>query len=161
MTTTGDQMRRGDAVFFDHEADIQLMLQHVLPRLGWGALPARSGEEALALIQAPPVPLDCFLLDVSRIHWSGLALGAAAAARAPHLPIILMSSADQIALPTELVESVVGVLWKPFTIAELEQQLQVALARRPADGPGGSQLWYQRSRLLTLPARIARRTAEV
>ena len=161
MTTTENHMRRGGAVFFDNEADIQLMLLHVLPRLGWGAVPARSGEEVLALIQAPPVPLDCLLLDVSRAHWAGLALGATIAARAPHLPIILMSSADQIALPTELVGSVVGVLWKPFTISELEQMLQQALALGPADGLGGPQLWYERARLLTLPARVARRTAEV
>lgn len=161
MTTYPDPVRRGGAVFFDNEADVKLLLQWVLPRLGWEALSAGSGEATLALIEAAPAPLDCLLLDVSRTHWAGLALASQVAVRAPELPIILMSSADQIALPAELGRSVIGVLWKPFSIGELELLLEQAQTLRLAAQDPQPPLWYERPRLLTLPARAVRRTAEV
>lgn len=161
MTTYADPVRRGGAVFFDNEADMKLLLQWVLPRLGWDALSAGSSEATLALIEVPPVPLDCLLLDVSRTHWAGLALAVQVALRVPELPIILMSSADQVALPAELGSSVIGVLWKPFSISELELMLEQAQNLRLSAPAVQPPLWYERPRVLTLPTRAVRRTAEV
>ncbi len=97
----------------------------------WEALTARSGEEALRMVEAQPV--DLILLDVRLPGISGAEVyrRLRAAPTTHRLPIIFLSGGTSFDLSREGVQEGI-LLRKPFNIPEL---LAVVRANLPASSP--------------------------
>jgi len=105
----------------DHVRDFA---EHLLADLGYDALSAASGEEALALLETERV--DIVFSDVVMPELSGLGLARIVAERYPGLPVVLATGYSE-----EIVEGAAGefeILSKPYGAESLGAALARALA---------------------------------
>ncbi|HEY8609286.1 MAG TPA: histidine kinase famiy protein [Noviherbaspirillum sp.] len=111
-----------------HLADTWLRAQ------GYRVLAARSGEEALALLDDESV-VDLLLTDVIMPGgMNGLALAERLRRRMPQLPVLLMTGyMDEIVKPDDAPS--MDVITKPFRSAELAERVRVAIGRRSQGAP--------------------------
>jgi PAS domain S-box-containing protein len=101
-------------------------IQEVLEILGHQVLSLRSGEEALARVEAGCRP-DVVILDMNMPGLGGAGTLSRLLAVLPGLPIILATGrADQAVLNLVAAHPQVSLLPKPFTIQDLERSLRAA-----------------------------------
>ena len=90
-------------------------LVDILEAKGYRAMPANTGEDALQL--AREGPFDCVISDIKMPEMNGVELFRAYREMHPDTPVILMTAyAPGELLTSEVSESVVAVLRKPFDI---------------------------------------------
>jgi signal transduction histidine kinase len=113
----------------EEDADVAALLAASLAQMGHEAEHAPGGAQALARLAAGPRP-DIVLADMTLAGMDGPALGAELARRDPGLPVVLMSG-FQGQVARAAAEGRL-VLRKPFTRAELDAALGLALGAAPA-----------------------------
>jgi two-component system, cell cycle sensor histidine kinase and response regulator CckA len=126
-----DSERTGDetVLIVEDETAVRNLVASALRNEGYELLLAASAEEALAIVDRRERPVDLLLTDAIMPGRSGVELAAALTARAPALPVIIMSGYTDEALSLEDSGAVVERLQKPFTPAELRRRIRDALDR--------------------------------
>ncbi len=104
----------------DDDSAIIDFLKEALPALGHEADFADNGQDAIHLLNTERY--DLILSDIRMPEKNGIDVARAAYKVAPHVPVLFMSGN-----PNTIVEEQ-SFLAKPFTIAELEMRIDVALA---------------------------------
>jgi len=109
----------------DDDELIRSSMRGVLEVLGHQAVVAASGEEALAQVQAGLAP-DVAILDMNMPGLGGAQTLPRLRALRPDLPVLLATGrVDQAALDLVRGHSRVALLGKPFSVAELREQLDL------------------------------------
>jgi PAS domain S-box-containing protein len=125
----------------DDDAGVLDLAVHHLTALGYRVLPARSGEEALAVLGGPDAPrVDLLFTDVVMPGgMNGLVLAERARALRPGLRVLLASgySDDLVARGTPTPGGGADVLAKPYRRIDLAERLRAAL-NRPGARPGAA-----------------------
>jgi DNA-binding NtrC family response regulator len=100
----------------------------VLRNAGHLVLPARSGEEAMAILRGSWVEIDLLITDIRMEGMNGLELAASLKTQMPRLRIILMSAFPGQYHTHKAVEGMDAVfLEKPFLPRTLEEIVLRAL----------------------------------
>jgi CheY-like chemotaxis protein len=117
---TGPALVALKVLLVDDDELIQNSTQAILELLGHQATPARSGEEALALIQAGLRP-DLVILDMNMPGLGGAGTLPPLRALMPRVPVLLATGrADQAAQDLVQAHPFVSMLSKPFGRKELQ-----------------------------------------
>jgi CheY-like chemotaxis protein/anti-sigma regulatory factor (Ser/Thr protein kinase) len=108
----------------DDDELIQSSMQAILEILGHAVTATRSGEEALAILEAGFQP-DVVLLDMNMPGLGGAGTLPRLRALRPRLPVLLATGrADQTALNLVEAHPFVTLLTKPFGMKELQRHLE-------------------------------------
>ena len=107
-----------------------------LRELGYTALPAHGGAEALAMLEAQP-GVALLFTDVVMPEMDGRRLADATRARWPDLPVLFTTGYTRNAVVHNgMLDAGVALLQKPFTIAQLARKVRDTIdgvgANRPA-----------------------------
>ncbi len=124
---TGDET----ILFVDDEVDVQQSMQGLLELLGYRALTASNGDEALLRFKQHADEIDLVITDRAMPGMMGSDLATALRALRANLPIIMITGGATDSLP---VESVSRYLHKPFTKDDLGAAIRSAMPRRVANG---------------------------
>ncbi|SDA15809.1 ATP-binding protein [Sphingomonas sp. NFR15] len=112
----------GTALLVDDENLVRATTADMLTDLGFTVIEARSGEEALALLDANP-DIDILVTDHVMPHMTGAELARAATARRPGLRVLVVSGySDAGGLSPDLPR-----LEKPFRQADLALHIAAAM----------------------------------
>jgi PAS domain S-box-containing protein len=131
VAPVGTQARgRGERILVvDDEEVLRRVTARLLERLGYRALTAGSGAEALAMLADPDTALDLVLTDVMMPEMSGSALAAEVRRRHPAMPVIFVSGyADDSTMTLMVEEPRVHFLAKPYATGELLAMVRLALS---------------------------------
>jgi two-component system cell cycle response regulator CpdR len=113
----------------EDDPSVRTLAARALESAGHQVTLAEDGEEGLAKIGESGRRLDLVVSDIRMPGIDGIEMARSAAQRFPHLRILLMTGyADQRERAAELSGTVLGVLQKPFTLAEIRDRVAVALA---------------------------------
>jgi DNA-binding NtrC family response regulator len=123
--------RSGSAVttvlLVDDEPGVRFALSEVLYDRGYRVVSAGSGAEALAALDG----VDVVVTDLSMPGMDGLELVSQIAARAPALPVILLTAhGSENLVRIASSRGACGCLSKPFDIDEIARVVERALARQ-------------------------------
>lgn len=120
---------------------VRALAQRVLAEQGYQVLPARDGEEALALCQMHAGPLHLVVTDVVMPRMSGPELAQALVARLPALHVLYVSGyMDDAIVRHGLIEASAPFLPKPYTPAMLLSRVRQVLDAPPAPPASASFL---------------------
>jgi two-component system, cell cycle sensor histidine kinase and response regulator CckA len=110
----------------DDEPSVLTITARLVERLGYRALTAENGAEAIDRLRTGHEPIDCVLIDLTMPDMSGDRVIATLRDSAPELPVVLMSgySAEEMALRVGASHSTY-FLQKPFS----SEMLRATLAR--------------------------------
>jgi two-component system cell cycle sensor histidine kinase/response regulator CckA len=110
----------------DDREDVRLLTCHIVRQLGYEALPASSGEEALEVArEAGPIPL--LLTDVVMPGMNGRELADEMRRRIPGIKVIFMSGyTDHILTQSGTIDPATLYLQKPFTVSQMAAVLRQA-----------------------------------
>ena len=124
---------RGDEtiLFVDDEPDVQQSVQGLLELLGYRALTASNGAEALVRFKQHADEIDLVITDRAMPGMMGNELAMALRALRANLPIIMVTGGATDTLPVEIVSR---YLHKPFTKDDLGAAIRSAMPRRAANG---------------------------
>jgi two-component system cell cycle response regulator CpdR len=112
----------------EDDPSVRTLAARALESAGHQVTLAEDGEEGLAKIGESGRRLDLVVSDIRMPGIDGIEMARSAAQRFPHLRILLMTGyADQRERAAELSGTVLGVLQKPFTLAEIRDRVAVAL----------------------------------
>ncbi|KPL00418.1 MAG: hypothetical protein AMJ91_04835 [candidate division Zixibacteria bacterium SM23_73_3] len=110
----------------DDEERICSLLIDTLSALGYDALGAKNGKEALALLETEK--LDLVITDVRMPKLNGLSLLKNIKNKNPLLPVLIITGYDFAYTKDKAMESGAdGFLAKPFRIGKIEELMQKAL----------------------------------
>ena len=108
----------------DDDELIQSSMQTILEVLGHSVTTARSGEEALAKLEAGFEP-DLVILDMNMPGLGGIGTLPRLRALRPRVPVLLSTGrVDQTALELASAHAGVTLLSKPFSMRELQHHLE-------------------------------------
>ncbi len=108
----------------DDEETVRHVAARMLDRLGFTALSASSGQEAVNLVRSADTRIDCVLLDLTMPGLDGIATLELLRAIRPDLPVILSSGYDRCELEEfPSVTTGVSFLQKPYALNQLQEEL--------------------------------------
>ena len=117
---------------------VRLLVARALRLEGHDVVVAEDGEIALERLVADP-DFDLLLSDIRMPAMTGIELAYATAKRWPNLTILLMTGyAEQKEAAEDLMRIIVGVVDKPFSVAEIRQRVREVLrgtVTEPDDAP--------------------------
>jgi len=117
----------------DDEDRIRSLLMDTLSALGYHALGAKNGEEALSLLETEK--LDLVITDVRMPKMNGLSLLKNIKGRNPLLPVIIITGYNFTYTKDQAMESGAdGFLAKPFRIGKIEELMRKALGIKTTTG---------------------------
>ena len=126
--------RRATVLVVEDDAEVRGTSIAMVQDLGHQVLIARTGAEALALIQAGN-PIDVLLTDlVMPGRMSGVDLAVAAVAAAPAIKVVITTGYPG---HPDLLRSELPVLPKPFTRLDLDTMIR-SLLEQPGLAPVGA-----------------------
>jgi CheY-like chemotaxis protein len=117
----------GSVLVVDDEPAIRDVAHRVLTCAGYQVITMADGQEALALLADPGVPVDLLLTDVVMPGMSGSVFAARARALRPGIGVLYMSGYEQIGAPEEGWPQEEHVIAKPFSRAALLARVNQAL----------------------------------
>jgi DNA-binding NtrC family response regulator len=110
----------------DDEPGVRFALSEVLHDRGYRVISAGSGHEALASLEG----VDVVVTDFSMPGMDGLELVSQIAARAPNLPVILLTAhGSENLVRIASSRGACGCLSKPFDIDEIARVVERAIGR--------------------------------
>jgi PAS domain S-box-containing protein len=119
----------GTILVADDEEPVRDVLANMLERLGFSAVTAADGVEALACFRAEPDRFAAVLLDLSMPRCDGMETLHEIRRIRPDTPVLLISGHGSGELLDQFAtERLAGIVQKPFTAAALHEALQHALA---------------------------------
>jgi PAS domain S-box-containing protein len=112
---------RGECILFvDDEPSLLTVGKRRLERTGYSVVVTESPREALRILADPDRRVDLLITDYSMPEMNGLALGRAAVAARPNLPVILLTGfIDELDEAVLAASGVRTVLRKPVLTEEL------------------------------------------
>lgn len=114
----------------EDEDSVRELVARALSRLGHSIDLAADGLEGLELIEQAGGSYDLVVSDIRMPAMDGLEMARAAAAKFPGIRIILATGyAHQREAAPDLDSIIVGVIQKPFTLADIRDRVSVALQR--------------------------------
>ncbi|MGB2980798.1 MAG: response regulator [Candidatus Zixiibacteriota bacterium] len=117
----------------DDDERIRSLLIDTLSALGYHALGAKDGEEALSLLETEK--LDLVITDVRMPKISGLSLLKAIKSRNPLLPVLIITGYNFAYTKDRAMEGGAdGFLAKPFRIGKIEELMRKALGVKGTAG---------------------------
>ncbi|MBO0663068.1 response regulator [Jiella sp. MQZ9-1] len=106
----------------EDDAGVRLLLERALRLEGHDVTAVEDGELALEMLEEHDGNFDLLLSDIRMPAMTGIELAHAAAKRWPGLRIQLMTGyAEQKEAADDLAAIIVGVLDKPFSLAEIRR----------------------------------------
>nr|WP_255616874.1 response regulator [Aurantimonas sp. VKM B-3413] len=113
----------------EDDLGVRRLVSRALGLEGHDIVTAEDGEMALEILEESEGGFDLLLSDIRMPAMTGIELAHATAEKWPSLPILLMTGyAEQKEAAEDLAAIVVGVLDKPFSIADIRRQVSVVLA---------------------------------
>src|SRR5260221_2889940 len=112
----------------DDDAIRELIVTTLLRR-GFKVLASADGSEALRLIVVDDVVIDVLISDISMPGMGGLELVAKARKARPGLDLARMSGTNRTELHSTAIARDVTLLEKPFTLGDLTDAIDAAIAR--------------------------------
>jgi two-component system cell cycle sensor histidine kinase/response regulator CckA len=120
----------------DDERDALAATSMMLDHLGYRVTASRKPLAALAKFRERWREIDLVLLDLVLPELGGAALFAALRAIDPHARILLVTGYSADGVAQELLEQgAIGLLQKPFRLADLSREVTAALARPRGGSP--------------------------
>jgi DNA-binding response OmpR family regulator len=108
----------------EDEPLIRMLAVDMLDALGFGAVEAASGKEALSIDDETLEAVACLMIDLGLPDQPGEVVARRLRERRPNLPVILTTGADATAARAELSGGgSVGVLEKPYRFNDLHDAL--------------------------------------
>ncbi len=121
---------KASVLLVDDTNDVREAIAALLQNSGCTVLQAKNGSDGLALVARHGEAIDVLISDIVMPGMSGTALVEDALRRCPHLGVLLMTGyAGQPAVDVDYL-----VMRKPFSAAELLENLRMALKRRSTNG---------------------------
>jgi PAS domain S-box-containing protein len=120
---------KGETVLvIEDENDVRSMIVRALLRCKYRVLEARTGEEALELVEKNGAKVHLLITDVVMPGMRGTETAQRLASVIPNLKILYMSGyTDNAMFHQKLLETGTLFLQKPFTVTGLEQKVRSAL----------------------------------
>ena len=117
----------------DDEAHVRLLTEKMLERSGYEVVQASNGREAIEVFTERGDEIDVVLLDVMMPVMTGHEAILELRQIDPDLPVVFFSGYDQGEVAEHLSDpsTTTRFLAKPFTMAQLDENIRAALA------PGG------------------------
>jgi DNA-binding NtrC family response regulator len=117
----------------DDDDRIRSLLLDTLSALGYHALGAKDGEEALLLLETEK--LDLVIADVRMPKMNGLSLLKAIKGKNPLMPVLIITGYNFTYTKDQALESGAdGFLAKPFRIGKIEELMRKALGIKGTTG---------------------------
>ena len=118
---------RNRVLIVDDETDIKAILCDRLQAIGFDALTAANGLEAIEILKRTPI--DVILLDLVMPHMDGLTMLQRLRDEHILVPVIMVSaSSNQAILEQATKEGATAYIFKPIDFAELELKLRSLLS---------------------------------
>lgn len=112
----------------EDDTGIRLLVTRALRLEGHDVTMAEDGERAIDILAEENGAFDLLLSDIRMPAMTGIELAHATHAAFPDLPILLMTGyAEQREAADDLAAIILGVVDKPFTIAEIRARVAGAL----------------------------------
>ena len=125
---TTEALDKGRRVLLvDDEDAVRKLGERALSKRGWTVLAAASGDDALSIVRAG-TEVDIIVSDVVMPGMDGPALVRAVRASHPGLPAILASGYAEESLRSDLSESGVHFIAKPYSLKQLAAMMETVLA---------------------------------
>lgn len=122
----GNQRR---CLIVDDEAPLRTVLRRLMESDGFTCVEARSGEEAIILMEADPVPL--VLTDYHMPQMNGGELLIQLLAEWPETAVIVVTAVPDVAMAVRCIEGgALDYVTKPFSIDEVRMRVSQALEKR-------------------------------
>jgi PAS domain S-box-containing protein len=122
--------RRRSILVVEDDADLRALLSRLLEGAGFTVLACSNATEAVEVVSSGKV-LDLLLTDmVLPGEMNGWQLGDTVRRTCPGLPVMYMSGYSEEALARQANSGETGILYKPFTRAQLLSQVNLALGLR-------------------------------
>ncbi len=118
----------GTILLVEDEDMVRAVAERALTRQGYKVLTASHGEEALDILALGEPTFDLIISDVVMPVMDGPTMVRAARERFPHLPILFMSGYAEEQLRKSIDLDKVHFLPKPFSVKQLAEAVQRALA---------------------------------
>jgi two-component system cell cycle response regulator CpdR len=116
----------------EDDESVRSLAARALERAGHRVTVAGDGEQGLAKILDAEGRFDLVVSDIRMPAMDGIEMAKAVSVRFPDLRILLVTGyADQRERAAELNGTVIGVLQKPFTLAEIRDRVAGAHAELP------------------------------
>jgi CheY-like chemotaxis protein len=112
----------------EDDAGVRDLVLAALGRVGHTVVTARDGAEAMRVLEAREPAVDLLVSDINMPGLGGIELVSIARERADRLPILMMSGTNRAAFKPETIAADITVLEKPFTLHQLLEAVEVALA---------------------------------
>ena len=126
---TVDRQREGTVLLVDDERALLALGASMLSRLGFAVLAAADGQEALAMYREHMDEITLVLLDLTMPGMDGAETFHALRALDATVRVVMSSGYGEQDMATRFAgEGLAGFLPKPYTLAELGERLQAALA---------------------------------
>jgi DNA-binding response OmpR family regulator len=111
----------------DDEPEVRQLMEHFLTERGYEVRIAENGRLALAALDT--FMADVVLLDMHMPEMDGLETLKRLAARAPALPVIMVTVNDDVETTTRLLQlGAADYVPKPFNLEYLEQAINIQLS---------------------------------
>ncbi|MGJ4947903.1 ATP-binding protein [Bradyrhizobium sp. HKCCYLS20291] len=123
---------RWNVLVVEDNPEIGEFSTQLLEDLGYRTALARSGHDALRMIEANPAGFDLVLSDVVMPGMDGVTLGLEIRRRLPSIPIVLNSGYSDILADGD--RHGFSLIHKPYSVDELSRVLRQVMAARPV-GP--------------------------
>jgi CheY-like chemotaxis protein len=113
----------------DDAKAIRDILSKALPLMGFEAAVASNGNEALNLFLTNS--FDLVLTDLEMPDLDGWTLAIRIKDKSPNTPVVLITGSEKKAVMERLKGSCIdSILFKPFTLEDLQKTVQIALDER-------------------------------
>jgi CheY-like chemotaxis protein len=117
----------GRVLVVDDREDVRMLTCHIVRQLGYEALAASSGEEALEVARREAGRIPLLLTDVVMPGMNGRELADEMRRRIPGVKVIFMSGyTDRILTESGTIDSATLYLQKPFTVSQVAAVLRQA-----------------------------------